>query len=190
MIAFSLCSKVHMNSSTNRFSKRDRCLSKEQVSYDKIVNTGADSDRDIQYGTSFVSCHTLRSPCAALIPMLAAACLFSGFAGIAYGKDYACAGKGDNGMVASREFPSLHFDGRRLKISGSDIFSSYSYEICAESATLVTFTAHQQACRAGAAEIKAMNDSNGTFDRASGALQLNAAQGLHGEYQCQEVAKK
>lgn len=137
-----------------------------------------------------MNCHIPHSPCTTLIPILAAVGLLSGFAGLAYGKDYACAGKGDNGMVASREFPSLHFDGRRLIISGSDIFSTYSYEICAENATLVTFTAHQQACRAGAAEIKSMNGSNGTFNKSSGALQLNAAQGLHGEYQCQEVEKK
>lgn len=139
-----------------------------------IIRTN--NDLDIRHGTLFL--------------MLAAVGLLSGFTGTAYGKEYDCAGKGDNGMVASREFPSLHFDGRRLKISGSDIFSTYSYEICAESATLVTFTAHQEACRTGAAEIKSMNGSNGTFNRVSGALQLDAAQGLHGEYQCQEAAKK
>lgn len=132
----------------------------------------------------------LRLPVISVIAILAAVCLLSGFGNIAQDKNYECAGKNDNGMVSFREFPTLNLYGRRLKITGSDIFSTFSYEICEESDTLVTFATHQELCRAGPAEIHSLSASNGSFNKVSGRLELVGAQGLHGEYQCKAIVKK
>lgn len=134
--------------------------------------------------------NSLRSPGTSLIVILAAVCLLSGFDTISHDKNYECAGKTDNGMVPYREFPSLYFEGRRLKISGSDIFSTYHYEICETSDSLVTFATRQEICHAGPASPIASSVSKGSFDTTSGLLELVGAQGLLGEYQCKEVTKK
>lgn len=132
----------------------------------------------------------LRSPNASLIAALAACCLLSGFGAISYARDYECAGKSDNGMVPYREFPSLHIEGRRLKVSGSDIFSTYDYEICAASDALISFATQQEICRAPPGNEIAAKVSRGSLDITTGLLELTGAQGLHGEYQCREVTKK
>jgi hypothetical protein len=139
---------------------------------------------------SAANMNSLRSPGTSLIVILAAVCLLSGFGDNSYGKNYECAGKADNGMVPYREFPSLHFEGRRLKISGSDIFSTYRYEICEASDSLVTFATQQEICHAASASPIASSASKGSLNTASGLLEIIGAQGLHGEYQCKEVAKK
>ena len=131
-----------------------------------------------------------RSSSLYLLAILAAVGSLSGFGNIAPDKNYECAGKNDNGMVSFREFPSLYFSGRRLKIAGSDIFSTYNYDICGESDTLVTFATQQEICRAGNAEIKSLNAVQGSFNKVTGKLALDGAQGLHGEYQCKELNKK
>ncbi len=132
----------------------------------------------------------LRLSILSLITILTAVCLLSGFGSISHDKNYECAGKNDNGMVSFREFPTLKFYDRRLKIAGSDIFSTYSYEICEESDTLVTFATHQELCRAGPAEIHSLSSSSGFFNKVSGRLELVGAQGLHGEYQCKVITRK
>jgi hypothetical protein len=137
-----------------------------------------------------VNTNFLRSSGIFLTVTLAAVCLLSGFGTISHDKNYECAGKSDNGMVPYREFPSLHFEGRRLKVSGSDIFSAYNYEICDPSGSLVTFATQQEICHAGTASPIASRASRGSLDKTSGLLELVGAQGLHGEYQCKEVAKK
>ena len=134
--------------------------------------------------------NSLRSSGLFLTATLAAVCLLSGFGTASHDRNYECAGKSDNGMVPYREFPSLHFEGRRLKISGSDIFSTYNYELCDASGSLVTFATQQEICRAGTASPIASSASRGSLDAASGLLELVGAQGLHGEYQCKEVTKK
>lgn len=125
-----------------------------------------------------------------LTAILAAVCLLSGFGSASHDKNYECAGKSDNGMVPYREFPFLHFEGRRLKISGSDIFSTYNYEICGASGSLVSFATQQEICHAGTASPIASSASRGSLDTTSGVLELVGAQGLHGEYQCREITKK
>lgn len=125
-----------------------------------------------------------------MLVILAAVGLLSGFGNMSTDKNYECAGKSDNGMVSFREFPSLHFSGRRLKIAGSDIFSTYSYEICEAGDTLVTFATQQEVCHAGNAEIKSLSAVHGSFNKVTGKLALDGAQGLHGEYQCKEINKK
>ncbi len=134
--------------------------------------------------------NSLRSSGVFLTATLAAVLLLSGFTTISHDKNYECAGKSDNGMVPYREFPTLHFEGRRLKISGSDIFSTYNYEICDASGSLVTFATQQEICHAETASPIASSASRGSLDTASGLLELVGAQGLHGEYQCKEVTKK
>ncbi len=93
-------------------------------------------------------------------------------------------------MIATREFPTLHVNGRRLTVSGSDMFSTYSYEICAESDALVTFASQQKACAAGHAATGFPNAVNGSFNKDSGLLVLDGPQGMHGEYHCGEGAQK
>jgi hypothetical protein len=132
----------------------------------------------------------LRSPGILFVAILAAISLLSGFDAIPHDKNYECAGKSDNGMVPYREFPTLHFEGRRLKITGSDIFSTYSYEICEARGPLLTFATQQEICHTGPANPIASRSSKGSLNTASGFLELIGAQGLHGEYQCKEVAKK
>lgn len=134
--------------------------------------------------------NSLPTPGILLTATVAAICLLSGFDAIAQDKNYECAGKSDNGMVPYREFPSLRFEGRRLKISGSDIFSTYSYEICDAGGSLVTFATQQEICHAGQTSPIASSASRGTLDTTSGQLELVGAQGLHGEYQCKEITKK
>lgn len=134
--------------------------------------------------------NSLRSSGIFLSATLAAVCLLSGFGAISHDKNYECAGKSDNGMVPYREFPSLRFEGRRLKISGSDIFSTYNYETCEASGSLVTFATQQEICHAGTASPIASSASRGSLDTTTGLLELVGAQGLHGEYQCKEVAGK
>jgi len=134
--------------------------------------------------------NSLRSSGIFLTAILASVCLLSGFGTISHDKNYECAGKSDNGMMPYREFPSLHFEGHRLKISGSDIFSTYNYEICEASGSLVTFATQQELCHAGPASPIASSASKGSLDTASGLLEIIGAQGLHGEYQCKEVTKR
>ena len=134
--------------------------------------------------------NSLRSSGISLTAILAAVCLLSGFGTITHDRSYECAGKSDNGMVPYREFPSLHFEGGRLKITGSDIFSTYSYEFCDASGSLLTFATQQEICHAGTASPIASRASRGSLDTDSGRLELVGAQGLHGEYQCKEITKK
>jgi hypothetical protein len=154
------------------------------------VKNRTGSNKDIHPGTTLVNRNPLRSSSASLIAILAAVFLLSGFGDISQEKKYECAGKSDNGMVSFREFPSLHFYGHRLKIAGSDIFSTYSYKICEESDTLVTFASQQEVCPAGHAEINSLKAAKGSFNKVFVVLELVGAQGLHGEYQCKEVAQK
>jgi hypothetical protein len=155
-----------------------------------LVNNCTDINNEIHHGAAIVNKNSLLSSSIFLIVILAAVGLLSGFGNISPDKSYECAGKNDNGMVSFREFPSLHFFGRRLKISGSDIFAAYNYEICEESDTLVTFATQQELCRAAHAEIKSLSAAQGSFNKATKQLELIGAQGLHGEYQCKEVNKK
>lgn len=126
----------------------------------------------------------------ALLIAVTTICLLPGFASAATDKNYECAGKNDNGMVVFREFPTLHFFERQLKIAGSDVYSSYSYAICEESDSLMVFATRREVCRAGPAEINSLGSSNGSFNKVSGRLELFGAQGMHGEYQCKETRKK
>ncbi len=132
----------------------------------------------------------LRTSITSSLAILVAIFLLSGFGSVSHDKNYECAGKNDNGMVSFREFPSLHFSGGRLKITGSDIFSTFSYEICDEKDTQVFFATGPKVCRAEPAAITSLETSNGTFNKVSGRLELFGAQGLHGEYQCKEATKK
>lgn len=103
---------------------------------------------------------------------------------------FECAGKNDNGMVIFREFPALHFSGQQLKISGSDIFSTYKFQVCEAGNSLISFATDQEQCRAGAATIKSLESAYGTLNIVSGELAIAGSQGLHGEYQCKESIKK
>jgi hypothetical protein len=116
--------------------------------------------------------------------------LLSGFGSVSHDENYECAGKNDNGMVSFREFPTLHISGRRLKIAGPDIFSTYSYEICDEADPQVFFATRPKVCRSKPADITSLDSSNGYFNKVSGRLELFGAQGLHGDYQCKEAKKK
>jgi len=132
----------------------------------------------------------LHSPAAAVIAAFAAICVLSGAGKAAQTRKFECAGKSDNGMISVREFPTLHISGRRLAISGSDMFSAYDYELCAESDALVTFASDPKVCPAAHMAIGSLNAANGSFDKASGRLKLDGAQGTHGEYQCNGSAQK
>jgi hypothetical protein len=123
------------------------------------------------------------------IAILFSVCFLCGFGNIPLDMKYECAGKNDNGMVITREFPTLHFSGHQLKISGSDIFSSYNYEICGNNDTLVSFATQQEACRAGHEIIKSSKVSYGSLNKASGHLILYGSQELSGEYQCKAISK-
>ena len=124
-----------------------------------------------------------------LIASIFAVGLLSGFGNITQDRKYGCAGKNDNGMVSFREFPMLHFSGRRLTIAGADVFSALNYEICDETDTRITFATHPELCRAGPADIKSLSASNGSLNIVSGQLELIGAQELHGQYQCKEILK-
>ncbi len=132
----------------------------------------------------------LRLPGTSLIAAIAAIWLLSGAGTIPENRKYECAGKNDNGMISIREFPTLHFSGSRLTITGSDIFSTYNYEICAESNSLITFASNPKACPAAHAAIDSLNASNGSFNKVSGLLELDGAQGMHGEYKCNGATQK
>jgi len=93
-------------------------------------------------------------------------------------------------MISTREFPTLHVNGSRVTVSGSDMFSTYSYEMCAESDTLVTFASQQNACAAGHAATNSRNAVSGSFNSVSGLLEFDGPQGMHGEYQCRVGAQK
>jgi hypothetical protein len=111
--------------------------------------------------------------------------------GIVYAdKNFECAGKVDNGMVIFREFPVFHFIGQRLKIAGSDIFSTYSFEVCSESDKVLSFATGHAACNAGAAASNSLKSAHGTLKKNSGQVDIAGSQGLHGEYQCKEMIKK
>ena len=125
-----------------------------------------------------------------MIAALASIWLLSGAGTIARKRTYECAGKNDNGMMSIREFPTLHFSGSRVTVTGSDIFSTYNYEICAESDSLVTFASHAKACPAAHTAIDSLNASSGSFNKVSGLLELDGAQGMHGEYKCNGAAQK
>ena len=102
---------------------------------------------------------------------------------------YACAGKIDNGMVVTREFPSLHFSGTRLTISGSNIFSGYHYEICSNNEKMISFATQKLLCQQKHDALHSMTDSYGTLDKVSGKLTLLGAQDLSGEYACRGTNK-
>ena len=119
-----------------------------------------------------------------LIGIVVSDYLLCGAVNISPEKNYECAGKNDNGMVVNREFPKLHFSGRQIKISGSDIFSAYHYEICGNNGSRVSFATQAELCRSGHGTINSLKDSYGSFNLDSGQLSLYGAQGLSGEYQC------
>jgi len=121
---------------------------------------------------------------------LVAVFLLTGFGNVAHDKNYDCAGKNDNGMVSFREFPMLHFSGRGLKITRSDVFTGFNYEICDETDALVSFATGPEVCRLVPAAIKSLRASNGSLNKITGRLQLFGAQELHGEYECKEILKK
>lgn len=125
-----------------------------------------------------------------MIAALAAICLLSGSGTIAQDRTYACAGKSDNGMITAREFPTLRINGSRVTVSGSDMFSTYTYEICTQSDALVTFASQQKACASGHAATGSPNAVNGSFNSVSGLLQFDGPQGMHGEYKCGAGAQK
>lgn len=132
----------------------------------------------------------LRTPGSSLIAALVSVWLLSGASSLPAERKFECAGKNDNGMISVREFPILHFSGSRLSITGSDIFSTYNYEICAEGDSLITFASHPKACPAAHTAIDSLNASNGSFNKVSGLLTLDGAQGMHGEYKCNGATQK
>ncbi|GEM_PF-5414408 len=117
-------------------------------------------------------------------------CFLCGFGNIPLDLKYECAGKNDNGMVVTREFPTLYFSGHQLKVSGSAIFSSYNYEICDNGDTLVAFATRQEVCHANQESIKSLKMSYGSFNKVTGQLALYGWQGLSGEYQCKVPDKR
>lgn len=129
-------------------------------------------------------------PLTTVIAAFAAICLLSGSGTITQDRMYTCAGKSDNGMISTREFPTLHVNGRRVTISGSDMFSTYSYEICTEGDALVTFASQQKACAAEHSATNSQTAVNGSFNPASGLLKLDGPQGMLGQYHCGEGAQK
>jgi len=124
-----------------------------------------------------------------LVAIISLAYLLCGAGNIQLDKSYKCAGKNDNGMVVNREFPTLHFSAHRIKVSGSDIFSAYNYELCDNSGAHVSFATQPELCRNSQGEINSLKDSYGFYNVDSGLLSLHGAQGLTGEYQCKEVSK-
>jgi hypothetical protein len=116
--------------------------------------------------------------------------LLTGSGNISSENNFSCAGKNDNGMVIFREFPVLHFSGQKLKITGSDIFSTYNFKICDVSNTLISFATDQEQCHAGIGAINTLKAAYGKLNIGSGQLAIAGSQGLHGEYQCKEIIKK
>ncbi len=112
------------------------------------------------------------------------------FGAIPSDKHFECAGKNDNGMVISREFPTLHFTRQQLKITGSDIFSTYNFQICENSNIVISLATDQAQCQAGIGIINSVKSAYGTLNIISGQLAIAGLQGLHGEYQCKEIIKK
>lgn len=125
-----------------------------------------------------------------LTAMILGIWLLSGFGKVSHEKIYECAGKNDNGMVINREFPILQFADSKLRISRSDIFSAFNYEICDETVSLVSFATQPELCHATLSEIKSLGSSNGSLSKVTGQLELYGAQELHGEYQCKDSLKK
>ena len=105
-------------------------------------------------------------------------------------KNFECAGRVDNGLVIFREFPVFHFSGQRLKISGSEIFSTYNFEVCSDSGIVLSFATDQDGCHAGPAPNKSIKSAHGSLNKNSGQVEISGSQGLHGEYQCKEIIKK
>lgn len=134
--------------------------------------------------------NSLRSSIKPLIAGIASLCLLCGFGNATHDKNYECAGKNDNGMVIFREFPTLNFSGHRVMIAGSDIFSKYSYEVCDERDSRVSFATRPEVCRAVSAGLSTLDASSGSFNIVTGRLELYGAQGISGEYQCKESRKK
>jgi hypothetical protein len=105
-------------------------------------------------------------------------------------KKFECAGKVDNGLVTYREFPVFHFSVQRLKVTGSDIFSTYNFAVCGESGTVLSFATDQAGCHAGATVNNSLNSARGTLNNNTGQIEITGSQGLRGEYQCKEMIKK
>ena len=114
------------------------------------------------------------------------------FGSVSSDLNYECAGKVDNGMVTFREFPAFRFSGQRLKISGSDIFSTYNFEVCSENVALLSFATSQKEClsHTSSAANNSLKSAYGTLDKNSGKIDIAGSQGLHGEYQCKASIKK
>lgn len=130
---------------------------------------------------------TFRMSILTLISTLSSIGLLCGFGNISIENKYSCAGKIDNGMVITREFPTLHFSGKQLKITGSDVFSSYKYLICNESVSLISFATQQELCPAKQVTNMSLQDSYGSLNKVTGELSLLGSQGLNGYYQCKLI---
>lgn len=114
------------------------------------------------------------------------------FSSVSSDMNFECAGKVDNGMVTFREFPTFHFSGKQLRISGSDIFSTYNFEVCRENAALLSFATNPDECQSDESPSAnhSLKSAHGTLNKNSGQIYITGSQGLHGEYQCKASIKK
>ncbi len=112
------------------------------------------------------------------------------FCAFFFDKSVECAGKVDNGLLIFREFPAFRFSGQQLKITGSDIFSTYNFVVCSENGKKVFFTTEQTECQTGVGTKAPARSARGTFDQNTGQINITGSQGMQGEYHCKEIIKK